>query len=97
VNYFEAIIGQCERRLERIRANPDPTKLRINEMIYQSEMESAQEWLERWKRGDRLCATMDQTQIFRACGFHNIGYLGAGNRSTLMSCVGTAIRTIVAI
>ncbi|MFC2038889.1 hypothetical protein ACFLUG_03870, partial [Chloroflexota bacterium] len=84
MNYFEAIIVQCERRLERIRSNPDPTKLRVNEMIYESEMESAKEWLEMWKGGERLCATMDQGQIFHALGFHNIPYLGAGNRSNVM-------------
>ncbi|MFC2039157.1 hypothetical protein ACFLUG_05255, partial [Chloroflexota bacterium] len=84
MNYFEARIALNQRRLERIKSNPDPTKLATNESMYEFEIRQNQEWLEAWKRGDRLCATMDQGQIFHALGFRNIPYLAAGNNSNVM-------------
>ena len=84
MNYFEARIAQDKRRLDRIRANPDHTKLHANEIFYEMEMEDLTTLNEAWKRGDLLSASMDQISIFAALGFRNIPYLSAGNNSGVM-------------
>lgn len=78
MNFFEAEIAKYDRRLKKIRENPDPTKLRSNALIYEVERDFRNLQLDWWLQGRPFSSGYPLEPLLAALGFQciDIGMIG---------------------
>ena len=52
MNFYEREIAKYQRRIERIKSNPDPRYLKSNATLYQITLDFMTGELEAWKKGE---------------------------------------------
>jgi hypothetical protein len=78
MNFYEYNIERLQKRIQRIKENPDPTKLRSNLLRYEIELDLAHEQLAAWREGKPFSdggGFMAGTLV-RAMGFTPTGSVG---------------------
>ena len=51
MNFFEFELQKYERRIKRIKENPDPKMLKCNELLYEIYYDQRKQWLKNWQEG----------------------------------------------
>jgi benzoyl-CoA reductase/2-hydroxyglutaryl-CoA dehydratase subunit BcrC/BadD/HgdB len=82
VNYIEAEYAKMERRVKKIRENPDPTKLKATGMLYELEMELRAHELEAWKEGRPFCFGPNFPALITSMGFEYLPIQNEADRVT---------------
>ncbi|MDP6348076.1 MAG: hypothetical protein QGF81_06870, partial [Dehalococcoidia bacterium] len=82
MNYIEAEYAQMERRVKKIRENPDPTKLKATGMLYELEMELRAHELEAWKEGQPFCFGPNIPALITSMGFNYLPIQNEADRVT---------------
>src|SRR3972149_6138174 len=71
-----------ERRVRKIRENPDPSKLRATGMLYELELELRQHELEGWKSGRPFCFGPNIPALITSMGFQYLPIQNEADRVT---------------
>jgi len=79
MNYLESEITKYQRRIDRIKANPDPTKLKSNLMLYEIERDNCIGELEDFKAGKPFAYGLGG--LTRAMGFASSGGFMAADKT----------------
>jgi hypothetical protein len=74
MNLLEKLIERNERRLKKIAANPDPTKLKSNRLGYEIDLDHYKEILEAWQHGKPLFPYFPSQILARAMGALHVQY-----------------------
>jgi hypothetical protein len=74
MNLLEKSIERGERRIKRIKENPDPTKLRSNLLGYELELNRYKVLLEAWRQGRPIICIFPSQTLVRAVGFEPLVY-----------------------
>lgn len=69
-NFFEAEVVKYERRVRKIRENPDPTKLKSNRLLYELELAQRKKWLQDWQDGKPFAYTMGGEDLLEVMGIN---------------------------
>ena len=69
-NFIEAEVKKLERRVKKIRENPDPTKLKSNRLLYEMELKRRKKFLEDWRLNKPFAYTMGGENILEAMGIN---------------------------
>jgi hypothetical protein len=79
LNFYESYIIKLKKRIKRLEENPDPSRLKVNKMRYELELEESLSILEAWKEGRPLSNGGDMTAgiLTKAMGFVPAGSVGA--------------------
>ncbi len=75
MNFLEAEVAKYERRVKRIKENPDPTKLKANLLLYEMWLSHRKKMLKQFNEGvpfAYLSGGSVYNTLFRAMGFHTI-------------------------
>lgn len=80
MNFFEAEIYKYNRRLEKIRAKPDPTKLQCNALLYEVERDFRKLQLKWWQEGRPFLSGFPLEPLFTAMGFQSVDVGMIGDR-----------------
>ncbi|MBM2825545.1 MAG: hgdA [Dehalococcoidales bacterium] len=80
MKYLETTIAKHQRRIKKIKENPDPTKLKSNLMLYEMELDETIAELEDFKTGKPFAAGSPGL-LMRAMGFCSSGGFGAADRT----------------
>ncbi len=80
MRYLEGEIGRFQKRLQKIKENPDPTKLRANAMLYELQLDDAISQLEDYKAGKPFSYGYPRF-ILHAMGFTVYGGHGQADRT----------------
>ncbi|MDP6180794.1 MAG: 2-hydroxyacyl-CoA dehydratase family protein, partial [Desulfatiglandales bacterium] len=84
MNYFEIEIAKLDKRVKKIKANPDPAKLKCNEMLYELERDLNIHRLEQWK-AEKPFADGIYPALLKAMGFESYTLDMLADRSQLVS------------
>lgn len=82
MNYFEAECAKMQRRVAKIKANPDPTKLQATGMLYELELELRARELQAWKEGRPFCFGPNIPALITAMGFQYLPVQNEADRVT---------------
>jgi benzoyl-CoA reductase/2-hydroxyglutaryl-CoA dehydratase subunit BcrC/BadD/HgdB len=69
MNFLEEQVALMERRLRKIKDNPDPTKLQTNLMLYELELDLRKNQAESWKEEKNFACAVGMAPILRSLGF----------------------------
>ncbi|HEX78195.1 MAG TPA: 2-hydroxyacyl-CoA dehydratase [Dehalococcoidia bacterium] len=69
MEFLETEIAKYQRRIDKIKANPDPTKLKSNLQMYELERDERIAELEAWKQGKPFASGMFPPVLLRSMGF----------------------------
>ena len=69
MEFLEVEIEKYQRRVDKIKANPDPTKLQSNLQVYELERDERIAELEAWKQGKPFATGMFPPVLLKAMGF----------------------------
>jgi len=84
MTWLEKEIERNKKRLDRIKANPDPTMLKANKLLYEMELELRKAQLEAWRTHNRPLANSEYASIImNAMGFVGLDLMGAADRTRL--------------
>lgn len=83
--WLEAEIERYQNRIRRIEANPDPTKLKCNRLLYELERDFRKAQLQAWRLGKLFASGEHVSCLVPALGFVNLDLVGAADRVTLAS------------
>ncbi len=74
MNYLEMEVAKYERRVKRIRENPDPTKLKCNLLLYEMWLDYRKKMLKDWEAGAPIMYMSGGVcvDLFRSMGFYTI-------------------------
>lgn len=75
MNFFEWEITKYERRIERIKNNPDPTKLQCNQLLYEMWLDFRKQQLKEWAEGRPFAyesGGLGVQRVLQALGFRTI-------------------------
>ncbi len=84
MNYLEAEVAKYERRVKRIRENPDATKLKSNVLLYEMFLDYRKQTLKDWQDGvpfAYLSGGSVYNHLFRAMGFRTIHLPNTADRA----------------
>ena len=82
MNFYEAEIIKCERRIKKIEENPDPVKFRSNKILYEIERDLNIARLRDWREGKPFIEGLTPPLI-RAMGFEPLDLDICADRSTV--------------
>ncbi|MBM2825544.1 MAG: hgdA [Dehalococcoidales bacterium] len=80
MKYLETTIAKQQRRIQKIKENPDPSKLQSNLMLYEIELDEAIAELEDFKTGKPFAAGSPGL-LMRSMGFASSGGFAAADRT----------------
>jgi benzoyl-CoA reductase/2-hydroxyglutaryl-CoA dehydratase subunit BcrC/BadD/HgdB len=72
MNQYEDEVIKLQKRIQKIDADPDPTKLKSNKVLYELFLEEAKERLQAWNEGRPFC---DHLGVLA----RSMGFMGTGN------------------
>jgi len=82
MNFYEAEIIKCTKRIKKIEENPDPVKFRSNKILYEIERDLNIARLQAWKEGKPFIEGFTPP-LMRALGFEPMALDICADRSTL--------------
>ena len=82
MNFYEAEIAKCQKRIKKIEENPDPVKLKSNKILYELERDLNIARLRAWKEGKPFIEGLAPA-LMRAFGFESMALDICADRSTL--------------
>ena len=84
MTWLEQEIARNQKRIARISANPDPTKLKANKLLYELELDLRIAQMDAWKTGSRPLINSDHLPpLVYALGGIGIDSMGAADRTML--------------
>ncbi len=82
MNFFEAEMARCARRIRNIEANPDPTKLKANKLYYELELDLRRDQLKALQEGKPFAQGAGAEALLKAMGVQYLQLLTEGDRTT---------------
>ncbi len=91
MNFYEAEIAKCEKRIKRIEENPDPAKLGSNKILYELDRDLNIARLQDWREGKPFADGLPGP-LAKAMGFHHLDLDVSADRSQLATSQFDTIR-----
>ena len=82
MNFYEAEIVKCQKRIKKIEENPDPAKFKSNKILYEIERDLNTARLQDWREGKSFAEGLT-APLIRAMGFQPLDLDICADRSTL--------------
>lgn len=84
MTWLEEEIRRYQKRIDRIKENPEPAKLKSNLLLYELERDFRVAQLEAWRSGRPLFATGEHLPcVIQSLGFLNLDLVAAADRTRL--------------
>ena len=81
LGFFREEVSRYERRVKKIRENPDPTKPKSNILYYELERDARKAQIEAWEKGVPFATGLYPPVILRAMGFEVFDGVMAADRT----------------
>ena len=82
MNFYEAEVAKCDRRIRKIEGNPDPAMLKTNKMRYELERDRMIHKVQAWREGKPF-ADGPARPLLMALGFELMDLYGSADRTGL--------------
>ncbi|MFC1962180.1 2-hydroxyacyl-CoA dehydratase [Chloroflexota bacterium] len=82
MNFFEKRIEVCDKRVNKIKANPDPSKMQSNMLLYELEGDLARAQLKAIQEHQPVVGSVSIACLFRAMGFEFVHLMQTADRTT---------------